>query len=512
MVTKYISARTFSRKNILLCSVFALTLGGFVLYEPLTQSQGQPAFAQTGLFGSQPQSFADVVEKVQPAVVSVRVKSGGVERAEVGDLPFFFRDLPPNHPLRRFFDNNPGTNENRGQPPRRPQERFGMAQGSGFFISEDGYVVTNNHVIENAKTVELVTNDGKTLEAKVIGTDPRTDIALLKVDSKEKFPFVKFASTLPRVGDWVVAIGNPFGLGGSVTAGIVSARGRDIGAGPYDDFLQIDAAVNRGNSGGPTFNFNGEVIGVNTAIYSPSGGNVGIAFAVPSNLASTIVSELQQSGSVSRGWLGVQIQTISKDIADSIGRKEEGGALVVDAQRGSPGERAGLRAGDAVLEVNGDAVADARDLSRKIGALKPDTTTELTVLRDGKQIKVQVKLGAQPQNPGLNNEQDTEKPTPETPHNSQVLKELGLELQSAKSVAGAGGEGVVITSIAADSAVGERLSAGDIILNADGTVVSTASDVEKAIVAARGNNQKFILMRIKSGQSTRFVAIPVNKE
>ena len=239
-----------------------------------------------------------------------------------------------------------------------------MGQGSGFFISADGYAVTNNHVVDKAESVEVTADDGKTYTAKVIGTDPRTDLALIKVDGRNDFPFVRLAETPPRIGDWVLAVGNPFGLGGTVTAGIVSARGRDIGAGPYDDFIQIDAPVNKGNSGGPTFDVDGNVIGVNTAIFSPSGGSVGIAFAIPAETVKTVVAQLKDKGSVTRGWIGVQIQPVTHDIADSLGIKTAEGALVAEPQADSPAAKAGIKAGDVIVKVNGDPVKDARMLSR----------------------------------------------------------------------------------------------------------------------------------------------------
>ena len=347
------------------------------------------AFAQPiQLSGVQNQlpSFADMVEKVKPAVVSVRVKTQTVANEGGRDL----EDLPPG--LRRFFREY----GEQGQGPGRPQPRQGMSQGSGFFVSQDGYVVTNNHVVQNAVEVQLVTDTGKTLEAKVIGTDPRTDLALLKVTEGGSYPFVQLAKGKSRIGDWVLAVGNPFGLGGTVTAGIVSAQGRDIGSGPYDDFLQIDAAVNRGNSGGPTFNLNGEVVGVNTAIFSPSGGNVGIAFAIPAATVDQVVTALKKDGSVARGYIGVQIQPVTTEMAEAIGLKQPRGALVASAEDTGPAARAGIRRGDTITAVNGEEIKDARDLSRKIAGFAPGTKTTITVFRDGKQRELSFEVGRQP--------------------------------------------------------------------------------------------------------------------
>lgn len=349
------------------------------------------AFAQpiqlSGVQSTLP-SFADVVEKVKPAVVSVRVRTQTA--AQQGERSL--EDLPPG--LRRFF--REFEEQQPGQRPGRPQPRQGQSQGSGFFVSQDGYVVTNNHVVQNAVEVQLVTDAGNTLTAKVIGTDPRTDLALLKVNESGSYPYVQLAGAKPRIGDWVLAVGNPFGLGGTVTAGIVSAQGRDIGSGPYDDFIQIDAAVNRGNSGGPTFNQKGEVVGVNTAIYSPSGGNVGIAFAIPAATVNQVVEQLKKDGSVARGFIGVQIQPVTAEVAEAIGLKEPRGALVAEAQSDGPAAKAGIRRGDTITAVNGEAVKDARELSRKIATFAPGTKTTITVFRDGRERQISFEVGRQP--------------------------------------------------------------------------------------------------------------------
>ncbi len=352
-----------------------------------------PAFAQpiqlSGVQTNLP-SFADMVEKVKPAVVSVRVKQkvAGEMEDDQGSLD----DLPPG--LRRFFEQQQG--QQRGMRPERPRTPQAMSQGSGFFVSQDGYVVTNNHVVDKASEVQLVTDDGKTLNAKVIGTDPRTDLALLKVTESGNYPFVQLASGKPRIGDWVLAVGNPFGLGGTVTAGIVSAQGRDIGSGPYDDFLQIDAAVNRGNSGGPTFNQKGEVVGVNTAIYSPSGGNVGIAFAVPASTVEQVVAALKKDGKVSRGFIGVQIQPVTSEVADAIGLKDAHGALVAAAEKDGPAAKAGIKRGDTIISVDGEQIKDARDLSRKIAKYAPGSKAKITIWRDGKERDLSFEVGKQP--------------------------------------------------------------------------------------------------------------------
>jgi serine protease Do len=458
-------------------------------------------------------SFADVVERVSPAVVSVRVRldeprasSERGDRNERGDRDGFNRfrgeNLPPQVEefFKRFFgDRMPDFRQGPG-PRRRAQ-----GQGSGFFISADGYVVTNNHVVDKSSQVEITTNDGKTYTAKLIGTDPRTDIALLKVDGRNDFPWVKFSGNGPRVGDWVLAVGNPFGLGGTVTAGIVSARGRDIGANVYDDFLQIDAAVNRGNSGGPTFNLAGEVIGVNTAIVSPSGGSVGIAFAIPAENVRRIVSELKETGTVTRGYVGVQIQPITKEIAEGLGLKEPGGALVAEVQPDTPAAKAGIRSGDAILAVDGERLKDARDLSRRVAGKQPGATVKLQVNREGKEQTINVTLAKLPEQVQAAAPQKSEEPKGGTEE-----PRLGLTLAPANSVAGSGNEGVVVTEVDPAGPAAERgMVAGDVILQVAGKSVSSPAEVRDAIAAARKENKSVVLLRVKRENNTRFVTLPV---
>ena len=382
--------RSVLRRAALIAGVAAFA-GGLAFGAGTALSPNVPAFAQMAQSSARvfaaPPSFADMVEQVKPAVVSVRVKA----RGEMMAAPEA-EGMPPGMErfLRRFGEEGPRGEGRRGRGPVQ------TSQGSGFFISADGYAVTNNHVVQNAAEVQLVTDDGRTLDARVVGTDPRTDLALLKVREGGSFPFVNLAAGKPRIGDWVLAVGNPFGLGGTVTAGIVSASGRDIGAGPYDDFIQIDAAVNRGNSGGPTFNAAGEVVGVNTAIVSPSGGNVGIAFAIPAATVEKVVAELKASGSVARGFIGVQIQPVTAEVAEAIGLRESAGALVADATPNSPAARAGLRRGDTITAVNGERIRDPRDLTRRIAAVKPGETVKVTVWREGRERALAIEVGRQP--------------------------------------------------------------------------------------------------------------------
>ena len=509
------------RAALLASTVAGITAGAFLL-APSIAPYAAPAFAQNLSQEAQhlarPAGFADMVEKVKPAVISVRVKTrAGTQLSLDDDLPF-----PKGSPMEQFFKRFGAPD---GAPGMRRGRQFGASQGSGFLISSDGYAVTNNHVVDKAETVEVSTEDGKIHSAKVIGTDPRTDLALIKVDGND-FPYVKLADTPPRVGDWVLAVGNPFGLGGTVTAGIVSARGRDIGAGPYDDFLQIDAPVNKGNSGGPTFNTEGSVIGVNTAIYSPSGGSVGIAFAIPAETVKTVVGQLKDKGAVTRGWIGVQIQPVTPEIADSLGLKKAGGALVAEPQKDSPAVKAGIAAGDIITTVDGAAVNNARDLARQIGSLAPGTTVKLGVLRKGAEKTVNVTLGELPNVRDARAERRSLRPdrdedmqrAPDREDRGERRRErrgdrdldrndgphLGLSLAPANSE-----PGVVVADIDPNGLAADfGFKAGDVILDVAGKTVATPAEVRKALGEARTEGKRSVLMRVKTEQGTRFVAIP----
>jgi serine protease Do len=460
-----------------------------------------------------PVGFADIVERVKPSVISVKVnineKLAKDDSSSNEDSPF-----QPGSPMERFFRRFGGPD---GLPPgMRGGPRGGRGavtgQGSGFFISPDGYAVTNNHVVDGADKVEVTTDEGKTYTAKVIGTDARTDVALIKVEGGSDFPFAKLSDGKPRIGDWVLAVGNPFGLGGTVTAGIVSASGRDIGNGPYDDFIQIDAPVNKGNSGGPAFNTEGEVMGVNTAIYSPSGGSVGIAFSIPASTVKNVIAQLKDKGSVSRGWIGVQIQPVTADIADSLGLKKAEGALVAEPQANGPAAKAGIESGDVITAVNGDTVKDARELARTIGALAPGNAVKLNVLHKGQDKVVNLTLGQLPNTLEAKADNDNDNGDKGGATRGTDVPRLGLTLAPANSVAGAGKDGVVVTEVDPKSAAAERgFKEGDVILEVAGKSVANAGDVREAINAARTDNKNSVLMRIKSGGSSRFVAVPVAK-
>ena len=452
----------------LLATAIASVGAAAIVVAPNWDSFGTTAHAQNLSEKAQqitqkPVGFADIVEKVKPAVISVRVK---IDRPAAShsdneqEIPF-----PPGSPFERFFKRFGTPNA-----PSGPEVITG--QGSGFFISADGYAVTNNHVVEHAESVKVTTDDGKGYTAKVIGTDPRTDLALIKIEGGSNFPYVKLANSTPRVGDWVLAVGNPFGLGGTVTAGIVSARGRDIGAGPYDDFIQIDAPVNKGNSGGPTFDVDGNVIGVNTAIYSPSGGSVGIAFAIPASTVKNVVGQLRDRGVVTRGWIGVQIQPVTPEIADSMGLKKAAGALVAEPQPNSPAVKAGIESGDVITAVNGTAVRDARELARRIGTMTPGTTIKLDVIHAGQQKTVSLTLGTLPNEKEAKNE-----PAPPSKSADIDVPKLGFKLAPADKVSGASDKGVVVTAISQGGVAADHgLQVGDVILDVGGKPVATPAE------------------------------------
>jgi serine protease Do len=442
-----------------------------------------------------PASFADLVAKVKPAVISVKVeeeaspKIVGMGQNDDDLLPFenFFRQFG--------FDDVPN-----GMLQRR---EIITGEGSGFFISPDGYAVTNYHVVDHAKSVSITTDSGTKYTAKVVGTDPKTDLALIKVDGKQDFPYVHFADHEPRIGDWVVAVGNPFGLGGTVTAGIISARGRDIGSGPYDDFIQIDAPINKGNSGGPTFDVEGQVIGVNTAIFSPSGGSVGIGFDIPADTAKTVVAQLKEKGFVTRGWLGVQIQPVTAGIANSLGMNKAEGAMVDQPQSDSPAAKAGIETGDVITALNGTPVTSSRELARRIGIMAPGTSVKLDILRKGETKTVSVTLGQMPNEQHAKADNGQLAPGHNEPH-------LGLMLAPANDVAGAGGKGVVVMGVDPNGPAADHgVQTGDVILDVGGKTVANASDVRKALNEAQAQGRHDVLMRVKTAEGTRFLALPL---
>ncbi|MET3790744.1 Do family serine endopeptidase [Aquamicrobium terrae] len=499
------------RSKRLAAAAASLAIAGAVGFTAVTAGT-EPVLAEAvRVEAPQVPSFADVVSNVTPAVVSVRVKAKVDQTADRGPTFGFpeegFGNLPPDHPMRRFFREFRGHGDRDGRPRaerRGPAKPRPVAQGSGFFISEDGYLVTNNHVVNDGSAFTVVTNDGKELDAKLIGTDERTDLAVLKVDSDTKFTYVDFADdSQVRVGDWVVAVGNPFGLGGTVTAGIISARGRDIGAGPYDDFIQIDAAVNRGNSGGPAFNLGGQVVGINTAIFSPSGGNVGIAFAIPASTAKQVVDDLMKNGSVARGWLGVEIQPVTKDIAESLGLNSDKGAIVANAQDDGPARKAGIVSGDVITQVDGKDVASSRDLARVIAGYAPGSTVDINLWRNGKAESIKVELGKLPgADKAASTDSDGSSASP-----ADTLADLGLTVTASDD-----GKGLVVTDVDPDSDAADRgIQAGDVITAVNSDEVNNVKDVTDAMDKAAKAGRKSVLVQISRDSANRFVALPISQ-
>jgi serine protease Do len=464
----------------------ALLVGGPTGFRQIPAWSGQVNAAETTL--QHPADFADLIAKVKPAVVSVRVKMDqGAQNSSADENA---NPLQPGSPMEKFFRQFGGD---------QPQRRAVTGEGSGFFISADGYAVTNNHVVDHAKTVTVTTDDGKIHTATVVGTDSRSDLALIKVEGSG-FPYVTFSDKAPRIGEWAVAVGNPFGLGGTVTAGIISATGRDIGS--ANDYIQIDAPINRGNSGGPTFDTDGNVMGINTAIFSPSGGSVGIGFDIPAATAKNVIAQLKDNGHVTRGWLGVQIQPVTSEVADALGLKQAAGALVTEPQSGSPAAKAGVKAGDVIVSLDGASIKDSRELAQKIGTMSPGSTIKLGVIREGNTDTINVTLSQ------MQNQQQAQADS-EQQSSPQAQSRLGLSLAPAKA-AGAGEQGVVVTAVDPNGPAAEQgIKAGDVIVNVGGTSVSTPGEVQKQLGQLQKAGKHSVLMRVKSGEGTRYVALPL---
>lgn len=433
-------------------------------------------------------SFADLVEKVKPAVVNISTTEKVEARQrqqqmQPGSLEDFFR---------QFME--------QGQRKRGPQH----ALGSGFIIDSSGYIVTNNHVIEDAAKIVVTLDDGSEHPAVVKGRDPKTDVALLKIESKAPLPYVAFGdSDKARIGDWVIAVGNPFGLGGSVSAGILSARGRNLNNGPYDNFLQIDAPINPGNSGGPIFDATGRVIGISTAIYSPSGGSVGIGFGVPSNLAGSIVAQLREGGRVERGWLGVSMQPMTESLAKAVGRKAAEGVLVNEVMPDGPAAKAGLQQGDVVLKVNENMIRDPRDLATQVAGLKAGDSAKLGVWRDGRERSLTVVIGSQPNDQTAARSEDAGEEgrvglslAPLTP---ELRNRFGLE---------AGAKGVVVAEVASDSKAEESgVQPGDVIVGVAGKSVANPGQAVDAIKSAQREKKEAVTLLVMRNGTTYYLAL-----
>src|SRR5271154_6868107 len=500
----------------------AFGLGATLALTPMVWAENPTALPTTPQTMTAPvaliqqQSFAPLVKKVLPAVVNISVtqKAGADQMADEEDQGApsqGFPNSPLDEMLRLFFDQqNPGGGGGHQVPQMPEGQPQRIALGSGFIVDPSGYVVTNNHVVGNAGKVQVILQDKTKYTAKIVGRDPKTDLAVLKIKADQPLPYVTFGdSSAAQVGDWVMAVGNPFGLGGTVTTGIISARGRDINEGPYDDFLQIDAPINRGNSGGPTFNLNGQVIGINTAIYSPNGGSVGIGFAVPSNAAKSIVAQLEEHGKINRGWLGVQIQEVTPAIAASLGLHGERGAVVAVVSPDGPAAKAGLKQGDVVLAFDGSRVSELHDLPRLVAAVAPNTPATVAVWRNGREIELQAKLGELPDNNQVASansgpvEEGSAQATALGMRFAPLTNELRQELHVNKSV-----DGVVVTRVDSGSAAEDvGLTQGDVVVAINQQPVRTPQEAAARLNEAVHSPKKTVLLLLNRHGVTEYVGM-----
>ncbi|MCC7426148.1 MAG: DegQ family serine endoprotease [Alphaproteobacteria bacterium] len=494
------------RKAVLVAAAF------LVLLTPLAPLPLVPAQAQAQPRGA-PDSFADLAERLLPAVVNISTSQNvrGRDR-QAPDMPQFPPGSPFEEFFRDFFDRNRPGNRAEPQQPQRP--RRAQSLGSGFVIDASGLVVTNNHVIDGADEINVILSDNTTLRAELVGRDQRTDLALLRVRTDRQLTAVRFGnSDRSRVGDWVLAIGNPFGLGGSVTAGIISARGRDIRQGPYDDFLQTDAAINRGNSGGPLFNMAGEVIGINTAIFSPTGGSIGIGFAIASNLAQTVIAQLQEFGRTRRGWLGVRIQGVTDEIAESIGLREARGAMVASVQEGGPADRARIQAGDVILRFGETDIREMRTLPRAVAETAVGRQVPVIVWRDGRERTLSVTIAElQDEQAAATPGRGTERTPAVRPSEiaglgitvAGITPELRERFQLAENQ-----RGVVITDVAPSGSAAERVRPGDVILEVAQEPVATPAEVTEKVERARRAGRRNVLMLVEGQAGLRWVPFAI---
>jgi serine protease Do len=499
---------------------FGFGLGATLALAPLVWAGSPPAAGAAAPIATPlatQQSFAPLVKRVLPAVVNISVteKPGADLLSE--QLPEGLRNSPFNQFLRRFFEQRGGVDPFAQGPFSRGPGDEGIfkriALGSGFIIDPGGLVVTNNHVVGEAATVTVILQDGTKYPAHILGRDPRTDLAVLKIHADKPLPYVSLGdSSAAQVGDWVVAVGNPFGLGGTVTTGIISARGRDIHSGQFDDFLQIDAPINRGNSGGPTFNLDGQVVGINTAIYSPNGGSVGIGFAIPSNVAKHIVAELEAHGKVTRGWLGVQIQQVTPAIAASLGLHNTHGAIVAVVSHDGPGFRADLKQGDVVLSFDGQPVKQLRDLPRLVADEAPGSAATLTVWRDGKTVELHATLGEAPENPQISSAgsgPDDEEPAGAFGmHFAPLTSDLRHELNLGRDA-----HGVVISQVDNGSpADALGLARGDVVISIDQHPVQSPQEAADRLREAARSPQKSALLLLSRHGVTQYVGLKLGKD
>ncbi len=459
-----------------------------------------------------PVSVADLAERLQPAVVNISTKQK-IKRERSVPIP----SLPEDSPFRDFFEDFFDKQKPQKKGEKKPRQRRGRSVsslGSGFVIDPSGIIVTNNHVIDKADEIEVIFTDGTKLKAKVLGRDKKTDIAVLKVESKKPLVSVKLGdSKVLRVGDWVMAIGNPFGLGGSVSLGIVSASHRDINSGPYDDFIQTDAAINKGNSGGPLFNMDGEVVGINTAIISPSGGSIGIGFSIPSSTAERVINQLREFGETRRGWLGVRIQAITDDLAESLGLPSSRGALVADLTETGPAEKAGMKPGDVIVKFDDQAVNKLSDLPRIVARAPVGKRVDVVVIRKGKRITIGVTLGRLEDGEKIIAKNTRSKKSGET----ETVSVLGMELSGLtdtlreKYKFSEKAKGVVVTSVKPDSAAADkRIQPGDIIAEAGEKEITTPADLAKRVKELKKEGRGSILLLVLKtarGGDPHFIAL-----
>ena len=470
--------------------------------------------ANVALAQRAPDGFADLAERLLPAVVNISTTQAAKEQPQRGPQPRGpeIPQFPPGSPFEEFFKDFFDRNRPDSQ---QQQSRKVTSLGSGFIVDAAGYVVTNNHVIEDADEITVILHDDTNLKAKLVGRDKNTDLALLKVESSKPLPSVKFGdSDKSRVGDWVVAIGNPFGLGGTVTAGIISARARDIQSGPYDDYLQTDASINRGNSGGPMFNLAGDVIGINTAIFSPTGGSVGIGFAIPSALAKPVIDQLKDTGKIRRGWLGVRIQQVTDEIAESLGLNKARGALVAGVTDGGPAEKGGLESGDVVLKFDNKDVTEMRRLPRIVAETPVDREVPVTVWRKGKEQNVRVKVGELKEDQTASATPTTGESQRGTPSGAVSILGMGLSdvngrLREQFRLPN-DAKGVVVVDVQGNSPAGEKgIRAGDLVLEVAQDKVDNAGDVKSRIDKAKAAKRKSILLLVERQGDQRFVVLPL---
>jgi len=461
-----------------------------------------------------PASLADLIETLSPAVVNVsttqKPKGRSAAEAPLGELP----DGAQYDPFRQFFDQL-----NRGQQQGKPEDRDTHSLGSGFIIDSAGYVITNNHVIESASEIDVTLSDNSKYKATLVGHDKKTDLALLKIEAKKDLPFVNLGdSDAMRVGDWVIAIGNPYGLGGSVTQGIISARQRSINAGPFDDFLQTDAPINRGNSGGPLFNMKGEVIGINTAIFSPTGGSIGIGFAVPTSLAKSVISQLKETGHTTRGWLGVKIQEVTDEAAESLGLGKTHGALILEVTKDSPADKAGIKAGDVITAFDGKDISAMRLLPRIVAETNIGKKASISFWRSGSSKTSEIMVGKLDES---NDDANAAAPDKEQPQDKNMPTEtvMGMRItplsQPVREALNVEGniEGVAIAEVEPGAEASKRgIRRGDVIADINGTIVKDAKDVQKAFADARGKGRKFAMLKIYRNKETAYITLPTEEE